>query len=66
MPLSEGLIYHCHNHLYIKVYSNVIYGGEKGVQESAKEYYTYVRGNSITWHSHKQKVISYSNAEAKY
>ena len=63
---GKGLIYRHHDHLRIEAYSDVRYAGDKGDRKSTTGYYTYVGGNLVTWRSRKQKVISFSRAEAKY
>ena len=48
---GKGLIYRRHDHLCIATYSDVGYVGDKGDRKSTTWYYTYVRGNLVTWHS---------------
>ena len=66
MPLAKGFIYRHHDHLHIEAYSYVGYAGDKGDQKSTTRYCTYVGGNLVTWHSQKQKIVSYLSAEAEY
>ena len=54
------------DHLHIEAYADVAYASDKENSKSTIGYCTYIRGNLVTWQSHKQKVVSWSSAKSKY
>ena len=48
---GKCLLYKKYGHLEVEIYSNSGYVGDKEVKKSILGYYTYVRGNLITWGS---------------
>ena len=63
---SKGLVYKKNSHIKIEAYSHSGYVGDREDKKSTSSFYTYVRGNLVTWRSKKQNVVSRSNTEAKY
>ena len=60
------MLYKNHEHLWIEVFSDSNYAGDKRDRKSIYDYYTYIGGNLVTWRSKKQSVVSRSDAKVKY
>ena len=63
---GKGVLYKKHGHLQIEAFSDSSYAGDKKDRKSTFGYFTYVRGNLVTWRSNKQIVVSCSRVEAEY
>jgi hypothetical protein len=54
------------NHLKIDGYTDADWAGNIWDRKSTSSYFTFVRGNLVTWKSKKQKVVALSSAEAEF
>lgn len=59
-------MYRKHGHHHIEAYSDFSCARNKGDRKSNSDYYSYVRGNLVTWRSKKQHAIFRSSAQAEY
>lgn len=64
--LGKGFLFKKHSHLKIEAYFDVDYAEAKHDRRFTSGYYTFVRGNLITWHNKKQRTMAQSNAKVEY
>ncbi|XP_038713440.1 secreted RxLR effector protein 161-like [Tripterygium wilfordii] len=64
--LDKGLLFSKHGHLNVEGYTNADGVGSADNRRSTSGYFTFVRGNLVTWRSKKQSVVSRSSVEAEY
>lgn len=50
----------------IEIYMDADYARSVVDQRSTSRYYSFIRGNLVTWKSKKQNVVPRSNAEAEF
>ena len=60
------MLFSNHGHLKVEGYTNVDWAGPADDRRSTVGYFTFVRGNLITWRSRKQQVVARSSAEAEF
>ena len=61
-----GILYKKHGHTIIECFSNADLTGSKEDRRSTSGYCVFFRGNTISWKSKKQSVVSWSSAESEY
>ncbi|RVW46696.1 Retrovirus-related Pol polyprotein from transposon RE1 [Vitis vinifera] len=54
------------DHQSIEVYTDADWAGAVDDRRSTSGYFTFVRGNLVTWKSKKQNVVAHSSAEAEF
>jgi hypothetical protein len=54
------------NHVQVEGYTDADWAGDITNRKSTSDYFTFVRGNLVTWKSKKQKVVALSSAEAEF
>ena len=64
--LGKGIMFSKNGHLEITGYTDANWTGNISDKKSTSGYFTFVRGNLVTWRSKKQKVIALSSAEAEF
>ncbi|CAL8132337.1 unnamed protein product [Prunus armeniaca] len=64
--LGKGLMFSKHGHLNIDGYSDADWTGNVTDRKSTSGYFTFVRGNLVTWRSKKQNVVALSSPEAEF
>ena len=63
---GKGLMFSKNAHLNIEWYTDADRARNILDIKSTSGYFTFVRGNLVTWRSKKQKVVALSNAEAEF
>ncbi|XP_020417928.1 uncharacterized protein LOC109948653 [Prunus persica] len=63
---EKGLTFSKNRDLEVVGYTDVDWAGSITDKCSTSGYFTFVRGNLVTWWSKKQNVVSRSSAEAEY
>jgi deoxyxylulose-5-phosphate synthase len=63
--LGKGFMFRKYNHLNIDGYTNADWAGNIVDRKSTSGYFTFVRGNLVTWRSKKRNVVALSSAEAE-
>ena len=63
---GKGLIFLKNNQLNVDGYTNTDWAGNVSDRKSTLGYFTFVRGNLVTWRTKKQKVVALSSAEAEF
>ncbi|XP_004309749.1 PREDICTED: uncharacterized mitochondrial protein AtMg00810-like [Fragaria vesca subsp. vesca] len=66
MTLGKGLLFEKNGELEVIGYTYGDWAGEKTDRCSTSGYFTFVRGNLVTWCSKKQKVVARSSAEVEF
>ena len=66
MPLKKSRSIIKHGSLLVEAYLNDRYVGDKGDHKLTISFFTYVDSDMVKWHSRKQRVVAYSNVQAKY
>ncbi|KAM1462583.1 hypothetical protein ACFXTO_047598 [Malus domestica] len=64
--LGKGILFKRNNHLGVEGYTDADWAGLVDDRCSTLGYFTFVRGNLVTWRSKKQNVVALSSAEAEY
>ena len=64
--LGKGIMFSKNGHLEITGYTDANWTGNISDKKATSGYFTFVRGNLVTWRSKKQKVIALSSAEAEF
>ena len=64
--LKKGLMFSKNNHLNVDGYTDADWVGNISDRKSTSRYFTFVKGNLVTWRSKKQKVVALSSAEAEF
>ena len=62
---GKGILFYKNNYLNIDGYINVDWARSFFYRKSTSGYFTFVRGNLVTWRSKKQKVAALSTADVK-
>jgi hypothetical protein len=63
---GKGLMFLKNNQLNVDGYTNTDWAGNVSDRKSTSGYFTFVRGNLVTWRTKKQKVVALSSAEAEF
>ena len=63
---GKGLMFRKNNHLNVNGYTDADWAGNISNRKSTSGYFTFVRGNLVTWRNKKQKVVALSSAEAEF
>ena len=64
--LGKGILFSKNNYLNIDGYINVDWARSFFLyRKSTLGYFTFVRGNLVTWRSKKQKVVALSSVDVK-
>ena len=63
---SKGILFNKNNHLRVEGYTDADWTGSSDDRRSTSGYFTFVRGNLVTWRSKKQNVVARSSVEAEY
>ena len=63
---GKGLMFLKNNQLNVDGYTNTDWAGNVSDRKSTSCYFTFVRGNLVTWRTKKQKVVALSSAEAEF
>ncbi|KAM2779553.1 hypothetical protein COP1_014811 [Malus domestica] len=64
--LGKEILYKNFGHLRIEGFTNADWVGDVANQRFTSGYFTFVRGNLVTWRSKKQRAVSRSSAEAEF
>ncbi|KAM2982084.1 hypothetical protein FF2_013333 [Malus domestica] len=54
--LGKGILYACHGHIRIEGFTDADWASDVTDRRSISGYFTFVRGNLVTWQSKKQKT----------
>ncbi|XP_073109740.1 secreted RxLR effector protein 161-like [Elaeis guineensis] len=63
---GRDLLFFRHGHLKIEGYTDADWARALDDRKSTSDYYTFLDGNLMTWHSKKQDVVARSSAEVEY
>ncbi|KAL6181444.1 hypothetical protein ACLB2K_048099 [Fragaria x ananassa] len=66
MAPGKSLLFEKKGELEVVGYTDVNWAGDKTDRRSTSGYFTFVRGNLVTWRNKKQKVVARSSVEAEF